>query len=485
MIRLVHSLILVSIFIFSSASASAVCKSVKDIGREKERRVVLIGNWKYAKLKNDLIVDADADRDQFVAWTSLTGPKADVQMFQKLLSKDDFDFKVEVHRNLKREQMVTLFDNLEATVACEDDLVIMYSGHGTMIEDKTYFVPVDAVAYSSEQAESSSERKRILQKNRARNVSVSKYLNRLRSVKNSGGRLLFFDACRDKLTKSSPLGDKGVTLDKALPFVAIYASGEGQKAKDGGKCGGSVFSCAFHSVLETNCSDHSADLTSAAAALIEGGTAHQRPHFSNRGNKNVRFCPVKTGAGTGAGHRVATCESGKSITQDTQGHCCWPGQSWSSSRSKCLGTPTSCPEGLVTIADSCSLPACETGKIRTQDTRGHCCWSGQSWSSSQNMCVGIPTSCPGDLKPNAYNQTCEEFEEIVDDEEIDDEEWITDISPPPSTLPSGTVMLGCGCHGFLNSPYAREDRCSSGQVTIRSCGAPCPLGGYSYLWVCR
>ena len=40
---------------------------------------------------------------------------------------------------------------------------------------------------------------------------------------------------------------------------------------------------------------------------------------------------------------------------DTQGHCCWPDQAWSSAKNKCLGKPT-CPKGMVARGETCAEP---------------------------------------------------------------------------------------------------------------------------------
>ena len=37
-------------------------------------------------------------------------------------------------------------------------------------------------------------------------------------------------------------------------------------------------------------------------------------------------------------------------------------------------------------------PKCPTGQSVTQETKGHCCWSGQVWEG--NACVGLPGACP-------------------------------------------------------------------------------------------
>ncbi len=43
---------------------------------------------------------------------------------------------------------------------------------------------------------------------------------------------------------------------------------------------------------------------------------------------------------------VVHCSEGMTVTPDTVGNCCWPGQAWSTSRQACVGVP-SCPDGFV------------------------------------------------------------------------------------------------------------------------------------------
>ena len=38
---------------------------------------------------------------------------------------------------------------------------------------------------------------------------------------------------------------------------------------------------------------------------------------------------------------------------------------------------------------------CAPGQTRSDDTRGHCCWPGQAWSSAKARCVGMPACPPG------------------------------------------------------------------------------------------
>ena len=46
------------------------------------------------------------------------------------------------------------------------------------------------------------------------------------------------------------------------------------------------------------------------------------------------------------------------------------------------------PEDIVVEADPCP-----TGQLRSGDTQGHCCWPEQAWSSAKDRCIGAPR-CP-------------------------------------------------------------------------------------------
>ncbi len=88
----------------------------------------------------------------------------------------------------------------------------------------------------------------------------------------------------------------------------------------------------------------------------------------------------------------AACPTGKQISRDTRGHCCWPGQAWSSIRNECVGTPK-CPTGLNARGESCEPIQCPDGKTISKDTAGQCCWPNQVWSEEKSHCVGVP-KCP-------------------------------------------------------------------------------------------
>ena len=98
------------------------------------------------------------------------------------------------------------------------------------------------------------------------------------------------------------------------------------------------------------------------------------------------------------------CPYGQEITADTKGHCCFAGQVWNG---KCVGVPTSCPDGHIAVPDQqrCELAACKEGMVRADDQL-HCCWPGQGWSASRKQCVGVPTSCPEEYRPDSASQAC-------------------------------------------------------------------------------
>ena len=99
---------------------------------------------------------------------------------------------------------------------------------------------------------------------------------------------------------------------------------------------------------------------------------------------------VPTTAAPSSSEAVIGCESGKSRSAETQGHCCWPNQVWGDDR--CRGIPWSCPTGFHPDerAETCTLDVCAAGKIRGSD-QVTCCWPGQVVANGQ--CRGVPT-CP-------------------------------------------------------------------------------------------
>jgi hypothetical protein len=50
---------------------------------------------------------------------------------------------------------------------------------------------------------------------------------------------------------------------------------------------------------------------------------------------------------------VGACPTGMTVSADTVGHCCWPGQVFSRTRNVCVGVPQSCPPGTHAAAEAC------------------------------------------------------------------------------------------------------------------------------------
>lgn len=98
--------------------------------------------------------------------------------------------------------------------------------------------------------------------------------------------------------------------------------------------------------------------------------------------------------GAVAGAEPTKCRRGMSSSPDTAGHCCWEGQVWKDGR--CIGQPTSCPDGMNADESGCKAQPCTPGKERAKDGE-HCCYPGQGWSMARQVCVGLPTKCPDGL----------------------------------------------------------------------------------------
>jgi len=99
------------------------------------------------------------------------------------------------------------------------------------------------------------------------------------------------------------------------------------------------------------------------------------------------------------------CPAAMVRNEDTWGHCCWPAQVWSKTRSECIGEPD-CPTETAWRGGCC---VCPEGMSITIDTQDHCCWPGQAWSLTQERCVG-PAQCGPGFR-QAGREGCEPDEE--------------------------------------------------------------------------
>lgn len=84
------------------------------------------------------------------------------------------------------------------------------------------------------------------------------------------------------------------------------------------------------------------------------------------------------------------CPEGKVRNEDTAGHCCWEGQAWSGIYKQCVGL-AECPPGMLPSEDGedCAPLDCADGRVETGEG---CCWPGQDWVG-RGRCAGAPR-CP-------------------------------------------------------------------------------------------
>jgi len=55
------------------------------------------------------------------------------------------------------------------------------------------------------------------------------------------------------------------------------------------------------------------------------------------------------------------------------------------------------PDGVTPPPEAAAEAACARGQTRGDDTQGHCCWPEQAWSTSKARCVGLPRCPPGTI----------------------------------------------------------------------------------------
>jgi hypothetical protein len=95
---------------------------------------------------------------------------------------------------------------------------------------------------------------------------------------------------------------------------------------------------------------------------------------------------------------LSACLPGQVVNDDTRGHCCWPAQAWSSGQSRCVGIPQ-CGAAMRVEGEACvavdAAPVCPAGMEMGPDTAEHCCWPAQVWAPGQQRCVGVPRCAPG------------------------------------------------------------------------------------------
>ncbi len=131
-------------------------------------------------------------------------------------------------------------------------------------------------------------------------------------------------------------------------------------------CRGVPSSCPAGLVVSAESCVQSAPATDAAATSTPAGAATTSTAVVPAGNigatsgaePNANAPPAATAPfadPSGALPVNGVCPPGQSVSDVSNGHCCWGVQAWSAAQNACIGIPT-CPPGLVPQGDNCAAP---------------------------------------------------------------------------------------------------------------------------------
>ncbi len=159
------------------------------------------------------------------------------------------------------------------------------------------------------------------------------------------------------------------------------------------------------------------------------------------GERDPGIADLMRRSGRASASPAPSCEPGMVRNADTQQNCCWEGQVWSRNQSRCIGIPTSCPSGLIPDAadQACNPPTCATGQVRAEGGTA-CCWPGQAWSQVRGACVGVPTSCPAGFE--VHEETCLSSRTIA----------AAGVSSAPASTTTTAVITGDRYQSFQLAP---------------------------------
>lgn len=137
------------------------------------------------------------------------------------------------------------------------------------------------------------------------------------------------------------------------------------------------------------------------------------------------------------------------------------------------------PNPAVRVPERAVPPiACPTGQTTTVDTNGHCCWPDQAWSSSKNSCIGKPR-CPDGMR--GKGEGCVEEKQIA----------TSTPQPIHNTAPSAGVpmfKLGAATYGpgdaveiKFASPVSSKDNDRAWVTIIEAGKPPTAYGAWEYV----
>ena len=192
-------------------------------------------------------------------------------------------FKVTTGQNLKRDEMLELFQSFQAEAADADAAIFYYAGHGFQVDQRNYLVPIDAVITKASDV-------------RSQTIDLQDVTKGLENRKSN--RLIFLDACRDNPLRGRS-GEAGgpetaqnglARLGSAAGFLFAYATQPDNTAFDGGGRN-SPFAKAFLSHLSMRGQDVNTMMIEVRKDVIAATGGFQVPWENSSLTTQFYFAP--------------------------------------------------------------------------------------------------------------------------------------------------------------------------------------------------
>ena len=163
----------------------------------------------------------------------LETPVGDVAAMAKVL-RETFGFEVTVLENASKAEIVTALNQLALGTAVEDSALVVYAGHGYLVEDTHigYWIPSDASAKSAALWISNDDITRMLAAIRARQV------------------MLISDSCFSGSLAREQKFRPGAAGPADARTVLVFSSGDEEPVSDEGRDGHSIFAWSLLGTLD-------------------------------------------------------------------------------------------------------------------------------------------------------------------------------------------------------------------------------------------
>ncbi|MCK9283907.1 MAG: caspase family protein [Rhodocyclaceae bacterium] len=168
---------------------------------------------------------------------ALETPIADVESIAQVL-QNRFGFESRVVRNAGKAQIIAAINEIAASTRPEDSIVLLYAGHGYLMDDTRmgFWIPVDASVKTPA--------------NWISNTDISKLLKAIPARQ----LILVSDSCfSGSLTKEQKVSSGKADRDEILRrrSVVVFSSGDEEPVSDEGKEGHSIFAYNLIKALES------------------------------------------------------------------------------------------------------------------------------------------------------------------------------------------------------------------------------------------